>query len=244
MKYSVVIPIHNEEDSILPVYNSLKEVMNGLNEPYEIIFVDDGSTDSSSKRLKSVYANSDNLIIIILKEWVGKSEALQAGFDNGVGEIYITLDGDGQDDPREIPALLNKMKEGYDVVYGWRYRRQDPLLKKTASKIANMVRRLTTREKIHDVGCAMHVFRKKDIERVCLSSGLHRFFSAIMVRLGYRIGEIKVNHCERKAGISKYGIWDRLIEGIIDSYRMSFIDINVIMNHKRQYQLKEILKKK
>ena len=109
MKYSVIIPIYNEEDSLLPLYNSLKEVMNKLNGQYEILFVDDGSTDSSLERLKRVYVNSKNLAIVILKERAGKAEALQAGFDNAEGEIYITLDGDGQDDPGEIPSLLNKM---------------------------------------------------------------------------------------------------------------------------------------
>ncbi|MDR4497929.1 MAG: glycosyltransferase family 2 protein [Candidatus Scalindua sp.] len=242
MKYSVIIPIYNEEDSLLPLYNSLKEVMNKLNEPYEILFVDDGSTDSSLERLKRIYVNSNSLAIVILKERAGKSEALQAGFDNAEGEIYITLDGDGQDNPKEIPFLLNKMDEGFDVVYGWRCRRQDPFIKKVASKIANLIRRLITKEKIHDVGCAMRVFRKKDVEQVCLSKGLHRFFSAIMVKLGYKVGEVEVVHYPRETGISKYGIWDRLVEGTIDSIRFCFLNTHTLMSHERKYQIKEILK--
>ena len=242
MKYSVIIPIYNEEGSLLPLYNSLKEVMNKLNKPYEILFVDDGSTDSSLERLKRIYVNSNSLAIVILKERAGKSEALQAGFDNAEGEIYITLDGDGQDNPKEIPFLLNKMDEGFDVVYGWRCRRQDPFIKKFASKTANLIRRLITKEKIHDVGCAMRVFRKKDVEQVCLSKGLHRFFSAIMVKLGYKVGEVEVVHCPRETGISKYGILDRLVEGTIDSIRFCFLNIHTLMSHERKYQIKEILK--
>ncbi|MDR4504457.1 MAG: glycosyltransferase family 2 protein [Candidatus Scalindua sp.] len=243
MKYSVIIPIFNEEESLLPLYYSLKEVMNKLSKQYEILFVDDGSTDSSLERLRRVYVNSKGLSIIVLKERVGKAEALQAGFDNATGEIYITLDGDGQDDPREIPSLLDKMDEGLDVVYGWRRRRHDPFTKKIASRTANMIRRLITKEKIHDVGCAMRVFRKKDIEHVCLSKGLHRFFSAIMVKLGYKVGEVEVVHHPRETGISKYGIWDRLGEGIIDIIRFSFLDIHTLMSHERKYQIKKILRR-
>lgn len=243
MKYSVIIPICNEEGSILPLYDSLREVMNKLDEQYEILFVDDGSTDSSLERLRRVSVNSKGLVIVILKERVGKAEALQAGFDNAAGEIYITLDGDRQDDPKEIPSLLNKMDEGFDVVYGWRRRRHDPLIKKIASKTANTIRRLITREKIHDVGCAMRVFRKKEVEHVCLSKGLHRFFSAIMVKLGYQVGEVEVVHYPRETGISKYGIWDRLVEGIVDSMRFCLLDIHTLMTHERKYQIKEILRK-
>lgn len=240
MKYSVIIPICNEEGSILSLYNSLKGVMSRLNESYEIVFVDDGSTDSGLQRLKNIQAKSNNLVIIVLEKHFGKSEALQAGFDNAEGEIYITLNGDGQDDPKEIPAMLNKMEEGYDVVFGWRHRMRNSFRKKLASKIANIVRRLITRVNIHDVGCALRVFRKKDIEDACLSGGLHRFFSTIMLQLGYRVGEVKVNHYPRKSGVSKYGIFDRLKEGLIDCFRITFIDINILMKHKRQYQIKEI----
>jgi len=242
MKYSIIIPIYNEENSILPLHNTLKEVMVKLNESYEIIFVDDGSTDSSLQKLKSIQATSKELVIIVLQHHRGQSEALQAGFDNGRGEIYITLDGDGQNDPHDIPSLLEKMKEGYDVIYGWRYRIKSPFHKKLTSKIANIILRLTTKTNIHDVGCALRVFRKKDIEHVCLSRGLHRFFSLIMTKLGYRIGEVKVNHYPRKSGFSKYGVVDRLIEGLVDYFRINFIDIKILMKQKRQYKIKEVLR--
>ena len=243
MKYSVIIPIYNEEEALLPLYYSLKEVMGKLNEKYEIVFVDDGSTDSSLERLREICSEIGALAIVILKERVGKAEAIQAGFDNAAGEIYITLDGDGQNPPAAILTLLDKMKEGYDVVFGWRRRRQDRTKKRIASKMANIIRRFTTKEKIHDVGCAMRVFRKKDVEHVCLSKGLHRFFSAIMIKLGYKVGEIEIDHCPRKTGISKYGVWDRLLEGFVDSIRFSFIDIHTLMSHERKYRIKEILRR-
>lgn len=242
MNYSVIIPIYNEEDSVVPVYDSVNEVMSKLGGTYEIIFVDDGSTDSSVRRLEHILAKSGNLAVIALAERIGQSGALQAGFDHAEGEIYITLDGDGQNDPMDIPSLLDKLKEGCDVVCGWRFRRQDSLSKKIASRAAYIIRKLATQEKIHDVGCTLRVFRKKDIKKICLWGGLHRFFSAIMAKMGYRIEEVKVNHYPRKKGASKYGVWGRLRQGLVDLFRVSFIDIGTLMNHKRQYKVKQIFR--
>ncbi len=244
MKYSLVIPIYNEEESIAPLYAGLRRVMAGLGKPYEIIFVDDGSSDLGLKQLKDILITADDLVIIALEGHIGKAEALQAGFDNAQGEIIITLDGDGQNDPRDIPALLNKMNEGYDVVYGWRYRRQDPFSKKAAAKIAAWARRaIIGKEPINDAGCAMRVFRRQDIAGVRLSGGLHRFFSVIMARQGYRIGQIKVGHYPRKAGISKYGILDRLATGIADCLRISLRDTAALMAHKSKYRVRDILRR-
>lgn len=244
MKYSLIIPIYNEEGSISSLYSGLRQAMSGIGRPYEIVFVDDGSTDSSLKRLKEIFMVCDDLVIIVLERHAGKAEALQAGFDNAQEEIIITLDGDGQNDPRDIPALLNKMDEGYDVVYGWRYRRQDPFPKKAAAKIAALVRRVIIgREPVSDVGCALRVFRKEDIAGVRLSGGLHRFFSVIMARQGYRVGQIKVSHYPRKAGVSKYGTFDRLVKGIADCFRISLMDTAALMAHKSRYSIREVLRK-
>jgi len=242
MNYSVIIPIYNEEDSVVLVYNSVNEVMSELGGTYEIIFVDDGSTDSSVQKLEHILNASGRPVIVSLAERVGQSEALQAGFDNAQGDIYVTLDGDGQYEPREIPRLLDKLAEGCDVVCGRRFQRQDPLLKKIASRVAYIIRKVTTREKVHDVGCTLRVFRKKVLEKVCLWGGLHRFFSTIMLKRGYRIAEVKVHHYPRKNGVSKYGIWDRLKQGLVDLFRVSFIDIDTLMNHERQYKIKQILR--
>jgi glycosyltransferase involved in cell wall biosynthesis len=242
MDYSVIIPIYNEEDSAVLVYNSVNEVMSKLGGTYEIIFVDDGSTDSSAQRLGHILNASGSLVIVSLAERVGQSEALQAGFDNAQGDIYVTLDGDGQYEPREIPRLLDKLAEGYDVVCGWRFQRQDPLLKKIASWVACIVRKLTMREKIHDVGCTLRAFRKEVLEKVCLWGGLHRFFSAIMCKRGYRIAEVQVHHYPRKSGVSKYGIAGRLKRGLVDLCRISFVDLDKLMDHEREYKVKQILR--
>lgn len=242
MNYSVIIPIYNEEDSVTVVYDSVNKVMKKLGGTYEIIFVDDGSNDSSVQKLRHRLNRLGNLVVIALAQRVGQSEALQAGFDNATGDIYITLDGDGQNDPKDIPRLLNKLREGYDVIYGWRFQRQDPLSKKVASRLAYIIRKLITREHIHDVGCALRVFRKKDIEKVCLWSGLHTFFSTIMSRKGYKMGEVKILGQPRQGGLSKYAILDRLISGAVDLFRISFIDIDKLMHHERQYKIKCIMK--
>lgn len=234
----------NEEDSVVSVYRAVEETMERLAEPYEIIFVDDASTDSSVKKLKEILAHSKSLVIVALAEHSGQSEAFQAGFDSASGEIYITLDGDGQNEPKEIPLLLDKMREGYDVVCGWRFQRQDSQQKKIASKIAYFIRRLITQEKIHDVGCSLRVFRKKDVENVHLWSGLHRFFSTIMVKRGRKISEVKVTHYPRRGGVSKYGIWNRWKQGIADLFRVCFVDMDTLMNHPRSYRIKETLKAK
>lgn len=242
MDYSVIIPIHNEKDSIFFVYNSVNATMSKLSGAYEIIFVDDGSTDSSAKILGEILKVSTNLVAVILEGRVGQAQALQAGFDTARGDIFVTMDGDGQNDPADIPCLLDKLAGGYDVVYGWRSRRCDPLLKKAASGVANIIRRLTTGEKIHDVGCSLRVFRKKDIKGLCLWSGLHNFFSTIMAKRGYRITEVKVSHYARKSGVSKYGVLDRLKRGTLDLLRVSFVDIDTLMKHKRYYKIREILR--
>jgi len=184
IKYSVIIPVYNEEGSLVALCRRVKEVMERLNESYEVVFVDDASSDGSLQKLRDAQKSSEELVIVVLSGHTGKSEALQAGFDTAAGQIYITMDGDGQDDPRDIVRLLNKMDEGYDLVYGWRYRMEGPFGKKLVSKTANIIRRLITGEDVHDVGCPLRAFRKESLAGVCLSGGLHRFFSTIMKRGG------------------------------------------------------------
>ena len=216
MKYSAVIPVHNEEASVLPLYGRLKAVLDRLGGPYEIIFVDDASTDESLAKLESIRSASPNLVILSLKIRSGQSSALQAGFDAARGDVIITLDGDLQNDPEDIPKLLEKLKEGYDIVCGWRRDRKDPILKKTASRIANAVRRAVFKEKIHDVGCSLRVFKRGVLQKIILSGEDHRFFTAFATKEGFRIGEARVRHHPRQHGKSKYGIWTRLIRGILD----------------------------
>jgi len=241
LDYSVIIPIYNEEESLEPLYRSIKKVMDTIGGKYEIIFVDDGSIDSSAAILGHLALESNVFKGIILKERVGQAQAWQAGFDTAVGNIYITMDGDGQNDPADIPLLLAKMNEGYDVAHGWRKNRQDPILKKIASGTAAIVRRLTTKDNIHDVGCSLRAFYKKDMEGVCLWGGLHRFFATIMIRKGCKVGEVVVSHHPREKGVTKYGIMGRLVEGTHDLLRVLFVDLNTLMDHKRTYEIKRII---
>lgn len=220
MKYSAVIPVHNEEASVLPLYNRLKAVLDGLGEPYETLFVDDASTDTSLAKLESLRSAAPQLVILSHKIRGGQSAALQTGFDAARGELIITLDGDLQNDPEDIPKLLKKLKEGYDVVCGWRDGRRDPLLKIIASRIANAVRRAFLREKIHDVGCSLRVFKREVLKKIVLSGEDHRFFTAFAAQYGFRIGETKVRHHPRMHGKSKYGIWRRLTRSLADLYRI------------------------
>lgn len=218
---SVIIPVYNEEKSVKPLYASLKNVMSALGEPYEIIFVNDASDDKTREALKALEADSPNSVIISLEEHKGQSAAMQAGFDAARGELIITLDGDLQNDPEDIPNLLEKMKEGYDVVCGWRHERKDPLLKRISSGIAVFARRTFTKEKIHDVGCTLRAFKRDVLKNVYLSGSMHRFFTLIMLKSGYKIGEIKVRHHPRKFGKSKYNIRNRLFEGLAGLIRFS-----------------------
>lgn len=241
MRYSVIIPVYDEQDSVERVYTSVKNVMLELGNSYEIVFIDDSSRDRTLQKLKELATASNDICVISLADHVGQSGALQAGFDMAHGEIYITLDGDGQDEPQEIPKLLDKMAEGYDVVCGWRRFRQDNFIKKSASTLANLTRRALTRERIHDVGCALRVFRKKDIQSIRLSRGFHRFFSFIMEKKGYSVAEIEVIHHRRKKGVSKYGVWNRLGQGVVDLFLMISIDPSELMAWERQYKIKQFI---
>ena len=239
MEYSVIVPVFNEEKSIPLFFNSINNVMKKLNKSYEIIFVDDGSTDNSLKELSQL--SSQNYKAFSLTTHMGKSAALQTGFDNASGKIIITLDGDLQDDPGCIPALLKKLNDGYDVVTGWRYKRQDALNKIIASKVANIFRKIVFKEKINDVGCAFRAMKSYVIKDIYLSEGLHRFFTLIVKKLGYKIGEVKVNHRPRVFGKSKYKNSERLIESIIDLIKLHKGDLRTLLKPpKNKYPYKII----
>lgn len=238
-----MIPVYNEEGSIMQLCLLLKNTMDRLGQPYEIIFVNDGSKDKSLEVLNGIKSKLSNLIIVNLHEHSGQSAAMQAGFDITRGELIITMDGDLQNDPKDIPKLLDKMKDGYGVVCGWRHDRKDPWDKLVAAKIANVVRKMVTKENIHDVGCALRVFKKECLKNVYLSGGLHRFFALIMFKLGYKIGELKVQHHPRRFGKTKYNIPNRLCEGVIDLIRISLCDIHRLMRRKPNYEIKEVIRK-
>lgn len=218
--FSVVVPVYNEEDSITPLYFSLKRVMDSLKKSYEIIFINDGSQDNTLEALRSLNRKSAGLCIIDLNMRCGKSLALQAGFDRAQGKIIITLDGDLQNDPADIPRLLNKMEEGYDVVCGWRRIRRDPCVKKAASVIANYIRRVSFHENVHDVGCTLRVYTADSIKGLRLYRQRHRFLTALLKKQGARIGELEVEHRFRQSGYSKYGTITRLFSSIPDFFAL------------------------
>ncbi len=222
MMYSVVIPVFNEEGNVIPLYTELKEVLTKLSKEFEIIFVSDGSTDNTLSNLLSIIEQGEkNLKVIQFRRRFGKSSALTAGFQSVKGEIVITLDGDGQDDPHNIPSLIEELKD-YDVVCGWRYKRKDSfILKKVPSRIYNFLNRNINRLKIHDSDCALRVYRKEVVEDIILLGGDHRYLPAILQNRGFSITEVKVNHRPRLKGKAKYGL-RRIFVGLADLFNVRF----------------------
>jgi glycosyltransferase involved in cell wall biosynthesis len=219
---SIIIPAYNEEDNIEPVYRELKSVLSETGHPYEILFIDDGSTDQTFQKMKSIQIMDDSVRIIKFRKNFGQSAALQAGFDLATGTIIITMDSDLQNDPHDIPALITKMEqEDFDVVCGWRYNRQDSAFKKLFSKMANSLRKFLTKETIHDSGCTLRSYKKECVEDLELYGELHRYIPAVLQWKGYRVGELKVNHRERTHGLSKY-TWKRLTKGFLDLIVIAF----------------------
>lgn len=211
MKYSIVITVYNEEQSVELLYFSLKDVMDKINGSCEIIFVDDCSIDKSLEKLRNIRLGSSNLTIITLKKRCGQSTAMQAGFKVAKGELIITMDADLQNDPKDIPKLLEKMKGGYDLVCGWRYNRRDPWSKVFISKVICVSRCIITKENIHDFGCSLRVFKKEVLKHIYFSKSIHILLPLMMFKLGFKIGEVKVMHHPRRFGISKYNVLNRLV---------------------------------
>jgi glycosyltransferase involved in cell wall biosynthesis len=204
---SVVVPVYNEKENIQLLYRDIKNVLRKLDCLYEIIFIDDGSTDGTRDMLKMLTQNDPNLCVVLFRKNFGQSAAMAAGFKISSGEIIITMDGDLQNDPEDIPRLLEKMNEGYDVISGWRRDRKDKLLlRKIPSKIANRLICSVTDIQLHDTGCSLKAFRREVIEQIRLYGELHRFLPALARVEGARISEIVVSHHKRRFGKSKYNI--------------------------------------
>ena len=218
---SVVIPLYNEEANLDILYNKLKPVLVSLNKNHEVIFIDDGSTDSSFKILCDLYRKDKNIKIIKFRRNFGQTAALDAGFKYAKGGIIITMDADLQNDPADIPRLIEKMKEGYDVVSGWRYKRKDPLSKSIPSRIAGWFRKILTNEKIHDSGCSLKSYRRECFENLDLYGEMHRFIPTLLRWRGFKIAEVKVRHNPRIHGTTKYG-YGRIFGGFLDLLTAKF----------------------
>jgi len=204
---SVVVPIYNEEESIPQLYASIRAACEKTMEMYEIIFIDDGSRDGSFQKLIALHNDDSSVKVIRFRKNYGQTAAMAAGFRAARGDIVVSMDGDLQNDPTDIPRLLAKIDEGYDVVCGWRKDRKDKLIsRKIPSRIANWIIRKITQVPIHDNGCSLKAYRKKIIKQVSLYSELHRFIPAMSSLAGARIAEIVVTHHARQFGASKYGI--------------------------------------
>jgi len=219
---SIIIPVYNEEKNIPPLYAQLHNVLYTLPHAIEIIFVDDGSRDNTTTLIQSLTLHDKKIKLIQLRKHFGKATALSAGFRQAQGAIIITIDGDLQDDPCEIPRFVDKIHQGYDLVSGWKYHRKDPLNKTIPSKIFNNIARVITGINIHDFNCGFKAYKKEVAKTLNLYGEMHRYIPAIAHRNGFRIGEIKVIHHPRKYGKSKYGIL-RVLKGFIDLLTVAYL---------------------
>ncbi|MFP5238391.1 MAG: glycosyltransferase family 2 protein [Acidobacteriota bacterium] len=221
---SIIIPLYNEEDNIAPLHARLQEVLGAMDTPYEIIMVDDGSKDGTAARLQELAQRDPRVKVIHLRRNFGQTPAMMAGIDAAEGDILIPMDGDLQNDPADIPRLLAKLAEGYDVVSGWRKDRQDhPLKRNLPSKVANFVISKISGVHLHDYGCSLKAYRKQIIKDVKLYGEMHRFIPIYATWQGAKVTEVGVTHHPRVHGVSKYGI-DRTIKVILDLIVVKFLD--------------------
>lgn len=212
---SIVIPLYNEQDNIKPLIAELRDVLDGLGRPYEIIFVDDGSVDQSFAILKEAATHNTQIRVIRFKKNTGQTAAFEAGFKVARGDIVVTMDADLQNDPHDIPRLLKKIGK-FDVVCGLRHKRRDPWIKIVSSKIANVVRNTLSQEEIVDTGCSLKAFRKECLQNVKLFTGMHRFLPTLTKMEGFTVTQVKVNHRPRRFGTTKYNIRNRIVKAFVD----------------------------
>ena len=223
VRYSIVVPFYNEQENIPPLYMKLTEVMDAIGEPYELVFVDDGSKDNSFKVLSDIYEHDRRVNLIRLRRNFGQTPALKAGFDFARGEVIISMDGDLQHDPEEIPKFLEKIEEGYDLVSGWRYARKDHwLMRQIPSRAANWLMAKLSGVDLHDFGTTFKAYRREIIQEIQLYGELHRFIPALASTTGARIVEVPIENLSRKSGKSNYGI-GRTIRVFLDLVIVKFL---------------------
>jgi glycosyltransferase involved in cell wall biosynthesis len=221
MDISVVIPAYNEQDNVVSLYQELSQVLQAYDRECEFIFVDDGSADQTFHQLKSLHQTDNRLKVIRFKKNFGQSAALSAGFARAKGEVVITMDADLQNDPRDIPRLVQELENGYDVVSGWRHSRKDSFFKRMFSRFSNWLRSKLTLESIHDSGCTLRAYRSECLHDLELYGEMHRYIPALLSWKGYKIGEVKVAHRPRVHGKTKYS-WRRLAKGFLDLLLVTF----------------------
>jgi len=218
IEVSIVVPVYNEQENVANLHNEIKTVCENNKYVYEIIFVNDGSRDRTIDILKSV----SPVKLINFRRNFGQTAAMDAGLKQVKYRYVVTMDGDGQNDPNDIPALINYLvEENLDVVSGWRKNRKDPFLKRFISRGANFLRKMLINDGIHDSGCSLKVYRKECFEGISLYGEMHRFIPALLQIRGFRVGELVVNHRPRTAGKTKYN-WKRTVKGLIDMISVWF----------------------
>jgi glycosyltransferase involved in cell wall biosynthesis len=223
MELSIVIPVYNEEENVEPLIQEINAAVKPLRKPYEIVVVDDGSRDATFSVLARLHQGEPCLRVVRLKRNFGQTAAIAAGLAHSDGDVVILMDGDAQNDPKDIPALLAELKKGNDLVCGWRANRQDPFLnRRLPSMIANHVVSWTTQVKLHDYGCTLKAMRSDVAKNLKLYGEMHRFIPAIAYERGARVAELKVNHRPRLRGDSKYGI-ARTLRVILDLLTVKFL---------------------
>ncbi len=213
--FSVVLPIYNERENLPQLFQEIQMVMDRIGEPYEVICVDDASTDETPVYLKEFTAKHENFRWYRFRHNCGQSTALAAGFQQAAGEYVITLDSDLQNNPEDLLDMVPYLKD-YDMVTGWRKQRQDTWLKLVSSHIANAIRNWLSRETIRDTGCSLKIMKRSYLQRIKMFQGMHRFLPTLMKMEGARVIEIPVSHRPRIAGTSHYGTWDRAFSGLRD----------------------------
>jgi len=223
MDISVVVPIFDEQDNLRPLLDELESVLRPTGKTFEIIAVDDGSRDGSRKLLRELAKKRPELKLIFFRRNSGQTAAFDAGFRNASGRVVVTMDADLQNDAHDIPAMIDKLEEGYDLVSGWRRKRKDGfILRRLPSVIANALIRRVTRAPIHDLGCSLKVYRKEITDELRLYGEMHRFIAPLAESMGARIAEMEVNHRPRHAGSSKYGL-SRTIKVMLDLLTVWFM---------------------
>lgn len=219
---SIVTPMYNEEQNIAAFYSRVTKVLKGLGKSYEILFIDDGSTDNTLKAIQALQRKDRNVRYISFMRNFGKAAALSAGFGHAKGGIIITMDGDLQDEPEEIPRFLQKIGEGYDLVNGWKFKRKDPITKTLPSKFFNWLTSRLVGIRLHDFNCGFKAYQRKVVQEITLYGDLHRYIPAIAFEQGYKICELPVKHNPRLYGKSKYG-GKRLLTGFIDLLTVKYL---------------------
>ena len=233
MEFSVVVPVYNEEENLPVLIPQLMEVLGGLGKSYELIFVDDGSSDRSREIIKEMATRHQRIRLLGFKRNCGETAAGAAGLKEARGKVVITIDADLQNDPEDIPRMLEYLKD-YDMVTGWRQKRDDPWIKLVSSRIANAVRNRLSGETIRDSGCTFRAYKRECLQNLKLYKGMHRFMPTLVKMEGFRVIEIPIAHHPRKFGASKYTTWNRMWRAFAD-----LLVVKWMKNRHIRYEIEE-----